>query len=474
MKIHKIQTLCVVNVVETQLLASLLMLAAVSCSKEKEILPDTAAAVRFSVAIAGNNATTRAAGTQWTAGDKIGIHMTDGMVVTAYQNMPYTADANGNFTATAGDMYYPANGSMVGFTAYYPYNTALQNGSFAVDLTDQSNPETIDLLYASTMAQHSKLSTGSVTLPFRHVMSKLVLKTVAGAGFTATDLAGMSVSITGLNSAATFNTVSGELTDRAMHAPIVPYIEMDGSHYEAIVLPAAIAAQSMKVTFTVNGNHYVWYAPALSLAPATLHEWTITISHTGITATATNIAPWDTTSPIVNDDTRPVYKIGDYYPDPANSATAIGVVFSISNGSKNGKIVSLDEGQNLQWSTESCVTGAISDFDGEANTNAIKEYKQNNPTSTVTFPAFAWCINKGARWYLPSKNELVELYGKKQAVNNALAGIAGATQLYSGWYRSSTEYAPYSNLAWLIYFSNGNIDYDYKLAFINVRAVSKF
>ena len=187
-------------------------------------------------------------------------------------------------------------------------------------------------------------------------------------------------------------------------------------------------------------------------------------------AGVSSIAPWVTSAVIEGKTSR----IGDYYPDPANPATAIGVVFSVSSDGKSGKIVSLDEGRELQWSSESGNFGATSDDNGQANTNAIKTYKQNNPTSTITFPSFEWCINKGTRWYLPAKDELLALYSQKVAVNAALAGIGSATQLSNRWYWSSSEYVPYNNLAWLISFSNGNADYDYKLARPSVRAVSAF
>lgn len=76
--------------------------------------------------------------------------------------------------------------------------------------------------------------------------------------------------------------------------------------------------------------------------------------------------------------------------------------------------------------------------------------------------------------YRIAKDELLALYSQKAAVNTALAGIGGAMQLSNRWYWSSSEYVPYNNLAWLISFSNGNADYDYKLARPSVRAVSAF
>ena len=466
-------------IVETWHAASLLLLlSALSCTQQDTLLQESPQAVRFTTEIV-DNAATRATESQWTAGDAIGIRMTDvsGNIVDGYANVPYIADVNGNFTPAEGDMYYPNSGVQVGFTAYYPYNATLQNGRFAVNLANQSNPEAIDLLHATTTAQYGKFSTGGVTLPFRHMMSKLVLKTQAGAGFTAADLTGMQVAIKRLNSHAIFNTATGELTDAVAAGIIIPHTVSDGAHYEAIVAPTvlAVVGQTMQVAFTVGGKEYVWDAPQMAFVSGQAHEWMVTISRTGITVAEGNIAPW-VISTVIDDDTRTVYKIGDCYPDPANPATAIGVVFSVSNNGKSGKIVSLDEGHDLQWSSESGNFGATSDDNGQVNTNDIKTYKQNNPISIVTFPAFEWCTAKGTRWYLPAKDELLALYSQKVAVNTALAGISGAMELNNllYWSSSASEYVSHNNLAWLISFSNGKPEYDYKLGKFNVRAVSAF
>lgn len=427
------------TIVETWHAASLLLLlSALSCTQQDTLLQESPQAVRFTTEII-DNAATRATGSQWTAGDAIGIRMTDvsGNIVDGYANVPYIADANGNFTPAAGDMFYPHNGAKVRFTAYHPYHpyhASLLN-RFAVDLTNQSNPETIDLLYATTTAQYGKFSAGGVTLPFRHVMSKLVLKTQAGAGFTAADLTGMQVAIKRLNSDAIFNTATGELTDAVAAGIIIPHTVSDGAHYEAIVLPAvaAVMAQTMQVAFTVGGKEYVWDAPPMAFASGQAHEWMVTISRTGITVAAGNIAPWVTPAVIEGKTSR----IGDYYPDPANPATAIGVVFSVSSDGKTGKILGLNE--------------------------AVKEWGD----------AQTWATSQtagGRTWYCPNIAELQELYYQKETVNAALRRVSGATPLGSSVYWSSSLFSV--GRAWWMEFSMGVMDM--KGTLCSVRAVSAF
>lgn len=421
----------------------LLLLSALSCTQQDTLLQESPQAVRFTTEIV-DNAATRATESQWTVGDAIGIRMTDasGNIVDDYANVPYIADANGNFTPAASDMYYPNSGAQVGFTAYYPYNATLQNGSFAVNLANQSKPETIDLLYATTTAQYGKFSAGGVTLPFRHMMSKLVLKIQAGAGFTAADLTGMQVKITRLNTTATFNTATGELTDAATPAPITPHTVLDGSHYEAIVLPAVVAVvgQTMQVAFTVGGKEYVWDAPQMAFASGQAHEWMVTISRTGITVATGNIAPWVTPA-VIEDDTKPIYKVGDYYPDSANPATAIGVVFSVSNDGKSGKIVGLDE--------------------------AVKNWGD----------AQAWATSQtagGRTWQCPDIEELKALYHQKETVNAALRRVSGATPLGDFKYWSSQLDNGSFYRAWFVNLSNELMDTPSTVNKFQVRAVSAF
>ena len=91
--------------------------------------------------------------TTWDAGDKIGVFMVKngtGLdasgIVGGGDNVAYTTTTgNGTFTPTAGGLKFPADGSAVDFIAYYPYTGSLDNYTYAVDLTDQRRPSTIDL-----------------------------------------------------------------------------------------------------------------------------------------------------------------------------------------------------------------------------------------------------------------------------------------------------------------------------------------
>ena len=279
-----------------------------------------------------------------TANDSVGIRMCDasGNTVESYANLLYTSNALGALTATDTKMYYPI-GSAVGFTAYAPYCASLLSGTdLPIDLTDQLHPKSLDILYAATGTSYNKSET-SIPLSFSHIMSILRLKTVAGVGLTATDLAGMQVKIIGLSSSATFHTHTGTLTLSGFQDTITLRTRTDGSLYEAILAPSYVLAQRVEIKFNVGGNSYTWVMPEMILAPNTINEWTLTISRTNVTITNSDIFPW-IIQDIISGTSDLIYKVGDYYPYPQDRSTAKGIVFSVSDGGLHGLALSGTDG----------------------------------------------------------------------------------------------------------------------------------
>ena len=132
-----------------------------------------------------------------------------------------------------------------------------------------------------------------------------------------------------------------------------------------------------------------------------------------------------------SDGSDDVYQLGDYY----NLNGNVGVVFEISNGGRNGKILSLDE--------------------TDCNWNDAKQ----------------WCQNHGDGWRLPTKDELLAIYNNKLDVNCWLKEYNSGT-LKDYYYWSSIEYD--SVRAWRVDISDGyTFDY-YKYFDYYVRAVYEF
>ncbi len=273
------------------LFAATIALVAVSCSKESA--PDTTPqAVHFTTAIA-TPSTTRASGAAWAANDRVGIRMFDaqGATVNAYDNRLYTVSdpAAGTLTPSAEDMYYPLDGSKVGFSAYYPYQQGVTE-TYSINIADQSKPADIDLLYAKTAVVYAKKTT-AVPLAFSHQLSKFVIKTQKGAGITS--LAGMSVTLNGMPTTASFNLHSGVLGTPATLQTIPTLSVTDGALYEAIVIPGKDIA-NVTLDFTIGNETFKWKPNALTFEPGKAHEWEVTVSRSAVSGIQGAITDWTT------------------------------------------------------------------------------------------------------------------------------------------------------------------------------------
>ena len=112
-----------------------------ACNNDNEIInTDGPVAVTFTADIAP---ATRASGTTWDSGDRIGI--TD--IGTRYDNVPFILN-NGKFEAD-GTVIYIADTETHTYRAYYPYNAAGGILAATTDAAAQQNQPAIDFLFAS-------------------------------------------------------------------------------------------------------------------------------------------------------------------------------------------------------------------------------------------------------------------------------------------------------------------------------------
>lgn len=90
--------------------------------------------------------------------------------------------------------------------------------------------------------------------------------------------------------------------------------------------------------------------------------------------------------------------------------TCVGMVFYINPDGRSGKAVSLDEGEQLSWSTTAmAIPAANSTTDGAANCAEIE--KMSGWESG--FAAASWCRQKSTdnlQWYLPAVDEMRQLF----------------------------------------------------------------
>jgi len=259
---------------------------------------------------------TNADGTQWLAGDTVGIFMIKGNSINAeygttlFANKPYTASAGASASFTPKDgtpLYYPSDGASVGFAAYYPYTDKMKQPApssrddyeFTFSLADQSNLAAIDLLGAWTATgTYSRKSAEPVKLQFEHLLTKLVFNIRNGTWGELPVENGMTVAISSVP--ITFRqyirkSFGGVPTDNGV---LKATAAKGATTVEMIVRPTGIEdLKKVMLTFTnAAGKEFT-----LSVPPSTpmwergkkyIYEVTLNAAEKGSTITST-ISDWE-------------------------------------------------------------------------------------------------------------------------------------------------------------------------------------
>ena len=156
-----------------------------------------------------------------------------------------------------------------------------------------------------------------------------------------------------------------------------------------------------------------------------------------------------------------------------------GVIFYLDSTKKHGLVCSLKNiSTSLTWAPSYDNCGANQDGIGAGayNTQQIIATGGGSYTSSNCAAVACDALRDGgySDWYLPSLDELNQLYLQKTTVNSACTR-AGGDMLLGAVYWSSLEGSEDpADFAWVEAFSNGYQDYDYKDDVPAVRAVRAF
>lgn len=192
----------------------------------------------------------RASGSAWSDGDKVGIYMNAGG--TDFENYEYTASADGALTAAGKTLKYPEEGT-ADFFAYYPYQTSISNKTYAVNVSDQSDPTKIDLLYATKAG----ISNGeAVNFAFSHQLSQIVIN--VSHDETIASLNGLKIQVKGMNTQASFALADGTLTPTDNKTDFAMNVNAEGTTAEAIVIPTADLTGAELVFTLADGKSFGW------------------------------------------------------------------------------------------------------------------------------------------------------------------------------------------------------------------------
>ena len=215
----------------------------------------------------GTRATTDIQSKQFAGGEKIDVFINEntqaGQTATTIYNQPlvYTAGGSGTMDPPTGNQpYFPTNRNGVNIYAYYPSNKVGTDitktdvtFSVAEDQSGETNYKASDLMYGKPATNPVARTSSATTLNFKHLLSKVTIKLVQGAGSPAlTDAVVKLKSVypsTTLNaSTGTISGTSGNTTDITVKANTTT-----GLDNSAVVVPQTLATSFIEVTLANGG-----------------------------------------------------------------------------------------------------------------------------------------------------------------------------------------------------------------------------
>lgn len=274
-----------------------LALALVACNNDNDNLNSDLVAAQFIADIAP---ATRACGTTWTGGDRIGI--TDIGNDTQYGNVPFILK-NGKFEAE-GKVIYIEDTKTHTFRAYYPYNAAGGILAAMTDATAQQNQPAIDFLFASgatgdknspVVSFTDKTDKGGENNSFHHRMSLITLTFEAGADVDFSVVKPERYTLDGLILTGTFNTTDGIATaDNRVQAESLAMNLADGNLTSSIILfPQTAASLPLVVNYKGQEYHATLTVPDGALLAGRNHTYTVKVRNKVLEVSEATIAKWN-------------------------------------------------------------------------------------------------------------------------------------------------------------------------------------
>lgn len=290
-------------------LSAILMAAAflfAGCEKENENRVDNQP-IKARITSVIDGMVTRASGTAWAPGDRIGITATKADGTVLFTNMPYvTTDGNGTFTPE-GEAFYFQDKDDVTFTAYYPCteNSNITDNGWIMFLTnglESQKPENQpkrDVLFATTTGSSSS---PDLQLRFHHCISRLVLRFLPGTGVASLD--DITYELSGIRTGGIFNTLTGETIVNETSGSVG--LTVPGSNASELTSPLILFPQQSEddktLALTMRGKTYTATFKfkenpnnnnVRELAAGYSYTYNVKINNTSMTISPATIAGWE-------------------------------------------------------------------------------------------------------------------------------------------------------------------------------------
>ena len=164
------------------------------------------------------------------------------------------------------------------------------------------------------------------------------------------------------------------------------------------------------------------------------------------------------------------YQVGDYAEG--------GIVFYVDSTGQRGLVSALEDIGQFEWG---CYLQEVNGADGQAigtgYQNTLDIVAVCSETPIAASEALAYESEGFSDWYLPSKDELVEMYN---TIGNSVGGNVGGFSQNLYWSSNmcttttGVDDIGGSKSAWHIDFTDGSIDYSNKSSSFKVRPIRSF
>ena len=158
-----------------------------------------------------------------------------------------------------------------------------------------------------------------------------------------------------------------------------------------------------------------------------------------------------------------------------------GYLFYLDETGKHGLVAATEDLGQFEWGcygtdingNNSSVSPEL-DAIGTGLQNTLEIVSSCSETPIAAREALAHESEGYSDWFLPSKDELIEMYNTigNGGPNGNIGGFVVSSTLGEGWYWSSSEYS--NRLAWFVGFNNGNSNANYKNIPGRVRVIRSF
>ena len=205
-----------------------------------------------------------------------------------------------NLSDAGSPLYYPNSGN-VDFIAYSPYHSTVQQ-IYPVNVSVQTNPTAIDLLYSNNAKRIPKSSV-PVDLTFEHQLSKIRFVLTLGQGFDQRDQSSFLISIKGMPNEVDFDLGNGTF------GPAINKADINiGSAREAIIIPQEGSA-GRSFVFNHKGIEYTYNLDHTEdFEKGKVYEYQVKIINKEVYVSRANILSWlDNEVPVCTSMDKYVY-----------------------------------------------------------------------------------------------------------------------------------------------------------------------